>query len=68
LASAVAGNIKVVNRTNLVANCQALEYIVNENIYRRVFDIFGVVPVVPDPLATSRKRSLKEIVSMIKTL
>ncbi|HDQ06803.1 MAG TPA: glycosyltransferase family 2 protein [Candidatus Bathyarchaeota archaeon] len=59
--SAVAGNVKVLNRTNLVTNCQALEYVVNENIYRRVFDIFGVVPVVPGPLASFRKRSLKEI-------
>ncbi len=59
--SAVAGNVKVLNRTNLVTKCQALEYIVNENIYRRVFDIFGVVPVVPGPLASFRKRTLKEI-------
>jgi len=59
--SAVAGNVKVLNRTNLVTNCQALEYLVNENIYRRVFDIFGVVPVVPGPLASFRKASLKEI-------
>jgi cellulose synthase/poly-beta-1,6-N-acetylglucosamine synthase-like glycosyltransferase len=59
--SAVAGNVKVLNRTNLVTKCQALEYIVNENIYRRVFDIFGVVPVVPGPLASFRKQSLKEI-------
>ncbi len=59
--SAVAGNVKVLNRTNLVTKLQALEYIVNENIYRRVFDIFGVVPVVPGPLASFRKKSLKEI-------
>jgi cellulose synthase/poly-beta-1,6-N-acetylglucosamine synthase-like glycosyltransferase len=59
--SAVAGNVKVLNRTNLVTKCQALEYIVNENIYRRVFDIFGVVPVVPGPLASFRKKTLKEI-------
>jgi cellulose synthase/poly-beta-1,6-N-acetylglucosamine synthase-like glycosyltransferase len=59
--SAVAGNVKVLNRTNLLTKCQALEYIVNENIYRRVFDIFGVVPVVPGPLASFRKRTLKEI-------
>ena len=59
--TAVAGNVKVLNRTNLVTKCQALEYIVNENIYRRVFDIFGVVPVVPGPLAAFRKRSLREI-------
>jgi cellulose synthase/poly-beta-1,6-N-acetylglucosamine synthase-like glycosyltransferase len=59
--SAVAGNVKVLNRTNLATKLQALEYIVNENIYRRVFDIFGVVPVVPGPLASFRKRTLKEI-------
>lgn len=59
--TAVAGNVKVLNRTNLVTKCQALEYIVNENIYRRVFDIFGVVPVVPGPLASFRRKSLKEI-------
>ena len=47
---------------------QALEYIVNENIYRRVFDIFGVVPVVLGPLASFRKKSLKEIVFMIVIL
>ena len=59
--SAVAGNVKVLNRTNLLTKCQALEYIVNQNIYRRVFDIFGVVPVIPGPLASFRKKSLKEI-------
>ena len=59
--TAVAGNVKVLNRTNLVTKCQALEYIVNENIYRRVFDIFGVVPVVPGPLAAFRKKALREI-------
>jgi len=59
--TAVAGNVKVLNRTNFVTKCQALEYIVNENIYRRVFDIFGVVPVVPGPLAAFRRTSLREI-------
>lgn len=59
--SAVAGNVKVLNRINLVTKCQALEYIVNQNIYRRVFDIFRVVPVVPGPLASFRKKTLKEI-------
>jgi len=58
---AVAGNVKVLNRTNLITKCQALEYIVNENVYRRVFDIFGVVPVVPGPLAAFKRRALREI-------
>jgi len=61
LVTAVAGNVKVLNRTNIVTKCQALEYIVNENIYRRVFDIFGVVPVVPGPLAAFRKIALRQI-------
>ena len=59
--SAVAGNVKVLNWTNLVTKCQALEYIVNENTYRRVFDIFGIVPVVPGPFVSFRKRTLKDI-------
>lgn len=59
--SAVAGNVKVVNRTNLLTKCQGLEYIVNQNIWRRLFDVFGVVPVVPGPLASFRKKDLKEI-------
>ena len=59
--TAVAGNVRVLNRTNLITKCQALEYIVNENICRRVFDIFGVVPVVPGPLAAFRRKALREI-------
>ncbi|MFP3951998.1 MAG: glycosyltransferase [Candidatus Bathyarchaeia archaeon] len=59
--SAVAGNVKVLNRKNLATRCQALEYIINENIYRRIFDVFGVVPVVPGPLAAFRKSVLEEV-------
>lgn len=59
--NAVAGNVKVLNVDRLVTKCQALEYIVNENIYRRVFDVFGVVPVVPGPLAAFRRSSLEEV-------
>ena len=61
LVNAVAGNVKVLNRTNLLTRCQALEYIVDLNIYRRVFDVFGAVPVVPGPLAAFRKSALNEI-------
>ncbi len=61
MVNAVAGNVEVLNRTNFLTKIQALEYIANENIYRRVFDIFGVVPVVPGPLAAFRKSILKEI-------
>jgi len=61
MVNAVAGNVEVLNRTNFLTRIQALEYIVNENIYRRVFDVFGVVPVVPGPLAAFRKSVLKEI-------
>lgn len=54
-AFGVAGNIKVWNRTNLLTKCQALEYIVGINIFRRAFDVFGVVSIVPGALGAFRK-------------
>ena len=61
MVNAVAGNVKVLNKNNLLTKCQALEYIVDLNIYRRVFDAFGAVPVVPGPLAAFRKSALAEV-------
>ena len=41
--AAVAGNIKVRNRMNIITKCQALEYITGIQIVRRAFDIFGSI-------------------------
>lgn len=56
--AAVGGNIKVLNRVNLLAYCQALEYLIGINLFKRAFDIFGVVMVVPGALGAFRKSIL----------
>ncbi len=57
---AVGGNIKVKNRNRLLTYCQALEYLVGINLFKRAYDIFGVVMVVPGPLGGFRKHVLLE--------
>ncbi len=57
--AAVAGNIKVFNRDNLLTKCQALEYIASINIARRALDIFGSVSVVPGALGAYRREALE---------
>ena len=54
-AFGVAGNIKVWNRNNFLTKCQALEYITGINIFRRAFDVFGAVSIVPGALGAFRK-------------
>ncbi len=56
----VGGNIKVLNRVGLLTNCQALEYVVGINLWRRAFDIFGVVMVVPGALGAFNKKVLRQ--------
>ena len=58
--AAVAGNIKVRNRMNLITKCQALEYITGIQIIRRAFDIFGSITIVPGALGAFRKSFLSE--------
>ncbi len=57
--AAIAGNIKVLNRKNLLTNCQAVEYIANINIFRKALDVFGKIPVVPGPLGAYRRNVLE---------
>lgn len=58
--NAVCGNIKVLNRINWVTRCQALEYVTGINIFRRAFDLFGAVAVVPGALGAYRRSVLEE--------
>jgi len=58
--AAVAGNIKVRNRTNWLTKCQALEYITGIQIVRRAFDVFGSITIVPGALGAFRKSYLAE--------
>jgi cellulose synthase/poly-beta-1,6-N-acetylglucosamine synthase-like glycosyltransferase len=57
---AVAGNIKVVNRVNLLTRCQTLEYVKSINLQKRAFDLFGVVMIVPGALGAFQKKVLTE--------
>jgi cellulose synthase/poly-beta-1,6-N-acetylglucosamine synthase-like glycosyltransferase len=57
--AAVAGNVKVLNRMNWLTKCQALEYIVSINLYRRALDVFGSVAVVPGALGAYRRDILE---------
>jgi len=58
-ALGVAGNIKILNRNSLLTKCQALEYIIGINIFRRAFDVFGAVAIVPGCLGGFRKEILE---------
>lgn len=44
---AVAGNVKVGNRVNVLTRWQAIEYITNQNMDRRAYALLNAVPVVP---------------------
>lgn len=55
---AVAGDCMVSNRHNFLTNCQALDYLVSINVYRRAFAMFGLVLIVPGPLGAFRRKTL----------
>ena len=58
---AVAGNVKVGNRSGLITKLQALEYIVGINLHRRSEAHFRNVTVVPGPIGAFRASLLEEI-------
>jgi len=58
--AAVAGNIKVRNKTNLITWCQALEYVAGLQIARRAFDMFGAITIVPGALGCFKKSALRD--------
>lgn len=58
---AVAGNVKVGNRVNLLTALQALEYITSQNLDRRAFDLFNCINVVPGAISAWRKNALIEV-------
>lgn len=58
--AAVAGNIKIRNRTNVLTWCQALEYLSGIQIMRRGLDYFGSITIVPGALGAFKKSKLEE--------
>lgn len=59
--AAVAGSVKVLNRTNLLANLQALEYIEGLNMVRAAQGFFRLVNIIPGPIGIFRKSALLEM-------
>jgi cellulose synthase/poly-beta-1,6-N-acetylglucosamine synthase-like glycosyltransferase len=58
---AVAGNVKVGNRRNLLAGLQALEYVVALNLDRRAQDVAHVMAVVPGAAGAFRVAAVRQV-------
>ncbi len=59
--AAVAGNVKVGNRRNLLTNWQSIEYITSQNFDRRAFDLLNSIMVVPGAIGAFRKDAMIEV-------
>lgn len=53
--AAVAGNVKVGNRINLLTRWQSIEYITSQNFDRRAFDSLNAIMVVPGAIGAFRR-------------
>jgi biofilm PGA synthesis N-glycosyltransferase PgaC len=56
----VAGDCIVSNRVNLLSKCQALEYVISINVFRRAFGVLGLILIVPGPLGAFRRKTFIE--------
>ena len=56
---AVAGNVKVANRNRWLTRWQALEYITNQNLEKRAFDLLNCITVVPGALGAWRTETIR---------
>jgi cellulose synthase/poly-beta-1,6-N-acetylglucosamine synthase-like glycosyltransferase/peptidoglycan/xylan/chitin deacetylase (PgdA/CDA1 family)/spore germination protein YaaH len=52
---AIAGNVKVGNRINILTYWQALEYITSQNLERRAFGLLNCISVVPGAIGAWRR-------------
>jgi len=58
---AVAGNVKVLNRNKILTNLQALEYIIGQNLMRRILGLFRCVGIVPGPFGLFRRKAVESV-------
>jgi cellulose synthase/poly-beta-1,6-N-acetylglucosamine synthase-like glycosyltransferase len=56
---AVAGNVKVGNRSRWLTRWQALEYVTSQNMEKRAFDLLNCITVVPGALGAWRKKAIE---------
>jgi cellulose synthase/poly-beta-1,6-N-acetylglucosamine synthase-like glycosyltransferase len=57
---AVAGNVKVGNRTSLVARWQHIEYVIGFNLDRRLYDVLRCMPTIPGAIGAFRRAALRD--------
>ena len=55
---AVAGNVKVGNRVNLLTKWQSLEYITSQNLERLAYSLGDAITVVPGAVGAWRRRAV----------
>ena len=55
---AVAGNVKVGNRDNLLTRLQAVEYITSQNLDRRAFEVLNGIMVIPGAIGAWRAEAI----------
>ncbi len=55
---AVAGNVKVGNRVNVLTRWQSIEYITSQNLDRRAYALLNAVTVVPGAVGAWRKSAV----------
>ena len=58
---AVAGNVKVGNRSRWLTRWQALEYITSQNMEKRAFDLLNCITVVSGALGAWRKKAIESV-------
>lgn len=58
--AAVAGNVKVGNKVNMLTNWQSVEYITSQNFDRLAFDYINAIMVVPGAIGAFRKNAVIE--------
>jgi cellulose synthase/poly-beta-1,6-N-acetylglucosamine synthase-like glycosyltransferase len=54
----VAGYVKVLNPSNILTNCTALEVVIAFNIVGRAFSLFGSIIIIPGALGAFRKNEI----------
>lgn len=59
--AAVAGNVKVGNRKNLLSRWQSIEYITSQNFDRRAYDSLNAIMVVPGAIGAFRREAVQKV-------
>jgi cellulose synthase/poly-beta-1,6-N-acetylglucosamine synthase-like glycosyltransferase len=55
---AVAGKVRVLNKSNFLTKCTALEVAIGINLLRAPFSLFGTIMIIPGSLGAFRKKDL----------